>query len=134
GPDDAGPARTLSAVWIRPAQGIQHRRPRSGPDRARAEPGAPVFVREREPGGGITRPRHPAGPDGRRGPGGRRGTGGPRPDPGPSRPDGCIRGEREENELMSAEDLEKYEAEMELQLYREYRDVAGFFPPWVQPR
>jgi hypothetical protein len=26
---------------------------------------------------------------------------------------------------MSAEDLEKYEAEMELQLYREYRDVVG---------
>jgi hypothetical protein len=25
---------------------------------------------------------------------------------------------------MSAEDLEKYEAEMELQLYREYRDVV----------
>ncbi|MBA2770055.1 MAG: DUF2469 domain-containing protein [Sporichthyaceae bacterium] len=28
---------------------------------------------------------------------------------------------------MSAEDLEKYEAEMELQLYREYRDVVGLF-------
>ncbi len=28
---------------------------------------------------------------------------------------------------MSAEDLEKYEAEMELQLYREYRDVVGIF-------
>lgn len=28
---------------------------------------------------------------------------------------------------MSAEDLEKYETEMELQLYREYRDVAGLF-------
>ena len=26
---------------------------------------------------------------------------------------------------MSAEDLEKYETEMELQLYREYRDVVG---------
>ena len=26
---------------------------------------------------------------------------------------------------MSAEDLEKYEAEMELQLYREYRDVVA---------
>ncbi|MET9021218.1 DUF2469 domain-containing protein [Actinopolymorpha sp. NPDC004070] len=28
---------------------------------------------------------------------------------------------------MSAEDLEKYETEMELQLYREYRDVVGIF-------
>ncbi len=28
---------------------------------------------------------------------------------------------------MSAEDLEKYETEMELQLYREYRDVVTLF-------
>jgi hypothetical protein len=28
---------------------------------------------------------------------------------------------------VSAEDLEKYETEMELQLYREYRDVLGLF-------
>ena len=28
---------------------------------------------------------------------------------------------------MSAEDLEKYETEMELQLYREYRDVLKMF-------
>lgn len=28
---------------------------------------------------------------------------------------------------MSAEDLEKYETEAELQLYREYRDVVGLF-------
>jgi Protein of unknown function (DUF2469) len=28
---------------------------------------------------------------------------------------------------MSAEDLENYETDMELQLYREYRDVAGLF-------
>src|SRR5690625_1171881 len=28
---------------------------------------------------------------------------------------------------MSAEDLEKYEAEMELSLYREYRDVVHLF-------
>lgn len=28
---------------------------------------------------------------------------------------------------MSAEDLEQYETEMELQLYREYRDVVGLF-------
>lgn len=28
---------------------------------------------------------------------------------------------------MSGEDLDDYEAEMELQLYREYRDVVGLF-------
>ena len=28
---------------------------------------------------------------------------------------------------MSSEDLEKYESEMELALYREYRDVVGLF-------
>jgi hypothetical protein len=28
---------------------------------------------------------------------------------------------------VSAEDLEKYETEMELSLYREYRDVVGLF-------
>ncbi len=28
---------------------------------------------------------------------------------------------------MSAEDLERFETEMELQLYREYRDVVGMF-------
>ena len=28
---------------------------------------------------------------------------------------------------MSEEDLERYEAEMELKLYREYRDVVGMF-------
>ncbi len=28
---------------------------------------------------------------------------------------------------MSSEDLEKYETEMELQLYKEYRDVLGMF-------
>jgi len=33
---------------------------------------------------------------------------------------------------MSAEDLEKYEAEMELQLYREYRDVVGLFSHVVE--
>ena len=29
--------------------------------------------------------------------------------------------------VLSSEDLEKYETEMELQLYREYRDVVGLF-------
>ena len=28
---------------------------------------------------------------------------------------------------MSADDLEKYETDMELQLYREYKDVVGIF-------
>lgn len=28
---------------------------------------------------------------------------------------------------MSTEDLERYESDMELQLYREYRDVVGLF-------
>ncbi len=28
---------------------------------------------------------------------------------------------------MSAEDLEKYETEMELSLYREYTDIVGLF-------
>lgn len=28
---------------------------------------------------------------------------------------------------MSADDLENYESDLELQLYREYRDVAGLF-------
>jgi hypothetical protein len=35
-------------------------------------------------------------------------------------------------EHMSAEDLEKYETEMELQLYREYRDVVGLFSHVVE--
>ena len=33
---------------------------------------------------------------------------------------------------MSAEDLEKYETEMELQLYREYRDVVKLFTHVVE--
>ena len=33
---------------------------------------------------------------------------------------------------MSSEDLEKYETEMELQLYREYRDVVGLFTHVVE--
>src|SRR5438132_1229477 len=32
-----------------------------------------------------------------------------------------------EDRTMSAEDLENYETDMELQLYREYRDVVGLF-------
>ena len=33
---------------------------------------------------------------------------------------------------MSSEDLEKYETEMELQLYREYRDVVKLFSHVVE--
>ncbi len=33
---------------------------------------------------------------------------------------------------MSAEDLEQYETEMELSLYREYRDVVGLFTHVVE--
>jgi hypothetical protein len=33
----------------------------------------------------------------------------------------------DERTEVSAEDLEKYETEMELQLYKEYRDVVGLF-------
>jgi hypothetical protein len=42
-----------------------------------------------------------------------------------------ARAVRTEN-YMSAEDLEKYETEMELQLYREYRDVVGLFSHVVE--
>lgn len=34
---------------------------------------------------------------------------------------------RRTSEQMSAEDLEKYETEMELSLYREYKDIVGQF-------
>ena len=43
----------------------------------------------------------------------------------PERPDGRRR--HDGGGRMSAEDLEKYETEMELTLYREYRDVVGIF-------
>lgn len=61
---------------------------------------------------------------------------GPRPHPRSSTPK-SSRGSRgwrtmggrtaEGEHAMSAEDLEKYETEMELKLYREYRDVVGLF-------
>src|ERR1700691_2441492 len=118
-------------------------------------PGAPVFVRERDAGGGPgdisggSGPGRRAGAAGRARPAGRHGRGrrgrGRRGRRGPcvgrfrgggrghaAEPGGCIRGDREENEFMSAEDLEKYEAEMELQLYREYRDVVGLFTHVVE--
>src|SRR5215510_16132915 len=40
-----------------------------------------------------------------------------------------LRGIRRQGgeQAMSAEDLERYETDMELQLYREYRDVVGLF-------
>ena len=39
----------------------------------------------------------------------------------------ALTDQQESLEGMSAEDLENYETEMELQLYREYRDVVGLF-------
>jgi hypothetical protein len=45
------------------------------------------------------------------------------PPAGRMSPEPVVRG----GTAMSAEDLEKYETEMELQLYREYRDVVGLF-------
>src|SRR5450759_32903 len=48
-----------------------------------------------------------------------------------ARPEGSHRQARPEDpqrrRAMSAEDLEKYETEMELQLYREYRDIVRQF-------
>src|SRR5579875_3835098 len=127
GPDDAGPARTLSLVRLRPAQGVRHRGPRARPGRARAVPGAPVLVRERDQGPDRRRGRGRGPHRCRRRGGGRHDTRGRR-----GRSGGRVSGDREENGLMSAEDLEKYEAEMELQLYREYRDVVGLFTHVVE--
>jgi hypothetical protein len=46
----------------------------------------------------------------------------------PVLPAGTARGRPSERSAdVSAEDLEKYETDMELQLYREYRDVVGLF-------
>jgi Protein of unknown function (DUF2469) len=39
----------------------------------------------------------------------------------------CPPGRAKERIDVSAEDLERYEADMELQLYREYRDVLAMF-------
>ncbi len=50
-----------------------------------------------------------------------------RPQPVPWRTCRATARNRTGNASMSAEDLEKYETEMELQLYREYRDVVGLF-------
>ena len=38
-----------------------------------------------------------------------------------------MRTERERSRLVSGEDLERYETEIELALYREYRDVLPMF-------
>ncbi|MDQ1288575.1 MAG: hypothetical protein QG622_2140 [Actinomycetota bacterium] len=47
--------------------------------------------------------------------------------PGPRRATVRPNLTRSDQSTMSAEDLENYETEMELQLYREYRDVVGLF-------
>jgi Protein of unknown function (DUF2469) len=41
--------------------------------------------------------------------------------------EGGDSGRKRTSEQMSAEDLEKYETEMELSLYREYKDIVGQF-------
>lgn len=47
-------------------------------------------------------------------------------DSGPNGKSAKLAGKRT-SEQMSAEDLEKYETEMELSLYREYKDIVGQF-------
>src|SRR5882757_7094391 len=44
-----------------------------------------------------------------------------------SREERCAQPTRRTTDYMSAEDLEKYETEMELSLYREYKDIVGQF-------
>src|SRR5450756_800995 len=51
---------------------------------------------------------------------------------GPNTDASHERGSRGARRSMSSEDLEKYETEMELQLYREYRDVVGLFSHVVE--
>src|SRR5256714_12489691 len=113
GPHHGGAGRNLARVRFRRAQGVRDTGALRGPAAARAVPGAPVLVRQRGRGG-----QRGAGAGYRRrgvrcgrawtGPGGRQ----------------CLHGWRIG---MSAEDLEKYETEMELQLYREYRDIVRQF-------
>jgi hypothetical protein len=43
------------------------------------------------------------------------------------RDDGSRDRHSQRSQQVSAEDLEQYETEMELQLYREYRDIVGQF-------
>ena len=86
--------------------------------RARAVQPAPILVHQRPPRGHAD--RHQSG-DGARG---RLRTGAARRSW--VREDG-YRPTRRTAEAMSAEDLEKYETEMELSLYREYKDIVGQF-------
>ena len=95
-------ARRLPGLRLRHPQGLHHRRALRRPDRARPLPRAPDAVRERPAGRGA----RTAAVDVQN-------------DRAWSEPGG--------GDTMSAEDLEKYETEMELTLYREYRDVVGIF-------
>ena len=91
---------------------------------------------------GLVNPVDPLVPRGCRGAHGQRGSSLGSADllplarPRPWWPRGSAGGASGENErkngLMSAEDLEKYEAEMELKLHREYRDVVGLFTHVVE--
>ena len=47
-------------------------------------------------------------------------------------PEPESRQSRQGRRSVSSEDLEKYETEMELQLYKEYRDVVGLFTHVVE--
>ncbi len=106
----------LPDVRVRRAQGLLHRSARRGPRPARAQRRTPVVVRQRGHGGAGAR-APPTTSGGLECGGGRRGSEwGIRP-----------RRSRGARDRMSAEDLEKYETEMELQLYREYRDIVGQF-------
>src|SRR5690606_12507086 len=135
GPDHGRAGRRVPPVRVRRAQGLLHAGPRRGPLRPRAQPRAPVLVRQRARG---ARRRATALPPARRGRGGRRidgrhdrggARGGPRRRAGPQWGAGRrdVRGFRRRGSTVSAEDLEKYETEMELTLYKEYRDIVSQF-------
>ena len=113
-PDHVRAARAVPGVRLRHAQGLHHRGALGGADRARSQPGAPDEVRERTACRRDHRPPNPSvwSPSSS--------CSSPRSPPrNPRHPAGGL--------PMSAEDLEKYETEMELNLYREYRDVVGIF-------
>ena len=95
---------TYPALRLQDPQGLHHRSALRGADRARAVGGAPDALRQRAAGRGARAAGDWCSTVSQHGPRRRRGGGG-----------------------MSAEELEKYETEMELTLYREYRDVVSIF-------
>src|SRR5690606_14826984 len=115
GPDHGGVGRRVPAVRLRRAQGLRDAGAQRSAATLRTVPGAPVLVREcrrrRDRWKRVTSAWRPAAPV--------RGAGGGGDDCGYGQPEGWT--------AMSAEDLEKYETDMELQLYREYRDIVRQF-------